>query len=614
MNRPYEFDSFYKETRSRLLLQTYALTGDLPASRSAVRDTYVVAWHLWRKISRLPDPESWARPHAWSHAQRRHTARIWHRDRGLDKDAKSTLEALAKLPVTQRKALLLTHLASVSMGDLAREVGLPRAEAERVLQTATAQFAVHRDVATTNIRPLFEPLREQTDSSSWPRPSILRRAGAARRRTHTLVGVGIGIAAVVVSGSLVTDASGVRPTLAGESVTESPSPSASPRPRPEPPEEFTEAVLLSAAQVSEHVPGRRWTETSTSENTEGSGRVLPCQESRYADPHGVAALVREFDTTPRKGGAEVSAIQETELSAKQGAARKSFDAIVGWYAGCSDPRTQLMSTQRVDGVGDEAMLLELKAWGQPSETYVAGVARTGRITTTTLSRTTATAPSDLRESARLLAAAVDGVCNQPDAGACVTRPRVEPAPPVPVGMVPGMVVEVDLPPVDGIPRPWVGTEPRKAMDNDASTSCDDADFRAEPMSNNVTRTFVIPGSRLPAEFGLTETVGTMRAARAKAFVDEIRKRMTACPDKDLGSEVRQIAHRAGPDRDLTVWHVTTELSDDKSVSFLMGVVREGTAIGQVGFVPGGDVTIAPGAFVALVERAGERLPALPRPS
>ncbi len=286
MNRPYEFDAFYKETRSRLLLQTYALTGDLPASRSAVRDTFVVAWHLWPKISRLPDPESWARPHAWAHAQRRHTARIWHRDKGLDKDAKATLEALAKLPVPQRKALLLTHLASVSMSDLARELGLPRAEAERVLQTATAQFAVHRDVATTNIRPLFEPLREQTENSTWPRPSILRRAGAARRRTHTLVGVGIAVAAVIVSGSLVTDASGVRPTLAREPVADTPAPSASPRPTPEPPEQFSENILLTAAQVSEHLPGRRWTETSTTENTEGNGRVLPCQESRFADPQG----------------------------------------------------------------------------------------------------------------------------------------------------------------------------------------------------------------------------------------------------------------------------------------------------------------------------------------
>ncbi len=615
MNRPDDFDAFYKETRSRLLLQTYALTGDLPASRSAVRDTFVVAWHRWPRISRLPDPESWARPHAWSHAQRRHTARIWHRDRGLDKEARSTLEALGKLPVTQRKALLLTHLASVSMGDLAREISLPRAEAERVLQTATAQFSVHRDVATTNIRPLFEPLREQTENTTWARPSILRRQGAARRRTHTLVGVAVAVAAVLVSGSLVTDATGVRPTLAREPGADAPaSPSASPRPRPEPPEQFSEDILLTAAQVSDHVPGRRWTETSTGDNTEGNGRVLPCQDSRFADPRGVAALVREFDTTPKKGGPEVTAVESTELSATQRTAGRAYDNVVDWFASCSEPRAQLVSTNEIEGVGDEAMLLELKQWGQPTKTYVAAVARSGRITTTTVTRSTAEGPADLPGTARLLATAVDGVCTQPHAGACSQKPVVKPVPPVPVGMVPGMLAEVDLPPVDGVPRPWVGTEPRRAMDNDASTSCDNADFRAEPMSNNVTRTFVIPGSKLPAQFGLTQTVGTMRAPRAKAFVEEIRSRMAACPDKSLGSDVRQVAHRAGPDRDLSVWHVTTELSDDTSVSFLMGVVREGTAIAQVGFVPDGDVTMAPGAFIALVERAGQRLPAMPRPN
>ena len=50
-----------------------ALTGDLPASRAAVRDSFVLASHHWRKISRLEDPETWARAHAWAHAQRRHS-------------------------------------------------------------------------------------------------------------------------------------------------------------------------------------------------------------------------------------------------------------------------------------------------------------------------------------------------------------------------------------------------------------------------------------------------------------------------------------------------------------------------------------------------------------
>jgi hypothetical protein len=176
-----------------------------------------------------------------------------------------------------------------------------------------------------------------------------------------------------------------------------------------------------------------------------------------------------------------------------------------------------------------------------------------------------------------------------------------------------MLVEVDLPPIVGVPRPWVGTQPRRAMDNDASTSCDDADFNIRGMSNNVTRTFVIPGAAVPPQFGLTQTVGTMPAKNAKAFVESVRTRMAACPDKELGTEVTRVAHRTGADRDLSVWHVTTELSDDRSVSFLMGIVREGTAVAQVGFVPDIDVTMAPGAFIALAERAAQRLPAMPRP-
>ena len=64
-----DFDAFYKATRERLLLQTVALTGDLPAARRAIRDAYVAAWHHWRKVSRLDHPEDYVRPLAWTRAQ-----------------------------------------------------------------------------------------------------------------------------------------------------------------------------------------------------------------------------------------------------------------------------------------------------------------------------------------------------------------------------------------------------------------------------------------------------------------------------------------------------------------------------------------------------------------
>ena len=48
-----QFDAFYSQTRDRLLVLAFALTGDLPASRGAVRDSFIAAWHHWAKVRRL---------------------------------------------------------------------------------------------------------------------------------------------------------------------------------------------------------------------------------------------------------------------------------------------------------------------------------------------------------------------------------------------------------------------------------------------------------------------------------------------------------------------------------------------------------------------------------
>ena len=151
MRDPDEFDQFYKDVRTRLLLLTYCLTGDLPASRAAVRDAFVVTWHHWRKVGGLDDRDGYVRPLAFRRARRKHTARIWHRDKSLAPEVRSTLDALAKLTPRQRELLVLNGLSSLSLTDIGRMVGLPRSDAERELQTATSQFSLARDVQTTDL-------------------------------------------------------------------------------------------------------------------------------------------------------------------------------------------------------------------------------------------------------------------------------------------------------------------------------------------------------------------------------------------------------------------------------------------------------------------------------
>ncbi len=296
MREPDEFDQFYKDVRTRLLLLTYCLTGDLSSSRAAVRDAFVVAWHHWRKVSRVEDAEAWVRVRATSRAQRRHTAKLWHREKGLDAEVKATLDALGKLSLTQRRVLLTTELTSASLAEMAREAGLTRIDAERELQTATSQFALNRDVPTTSIRAVLEAVRPQVEDSPWPRATIIRRSGAARRRTHTVIGVAATAAALVLTGTLVTDADGVHPTLAGERIESKGGPSQHPTADPV---DVPEDAMLTAETVAETVPGKGWGVVTTNDNALGDGLAMTCQRERYADPGADAALVRTLEADPR---------------------------------------------------------------------------------------------------------------------------------------------------------------------------------------------------------------------------------------------------------------------------------------------------------------------------
>ncbi len=609
---PEGFEAFYKDVRGRLLLQSYALTGDLVAAQRAVRDALVVTWHHWRKVSRLEQPEDYVRPLAWTRAQRRSSARWWARQKDLDADTRATLDALGKLSTNQRKVLLLTHLTALPIDRMAREVGVTRASAERDLQTASAQFAVHREVPSTAIRGVLESLAPALEAVRWPRPSIVMRAGSARRRAHTAVGVAAAVAAVLVSGSLVTDATGARPALASKGILDgsSPGPREKEPPPPPPPDPLDPEALLGLQQVSAQIPGT-WTEGATSTNTDGNGLVFTCQGGRYADMRGIGALVRTFTGTAPKTG-PITAGQSAEASVDADVAQRTYKTTLDWYAACASPRVQLLSTYRVGGVGDEATMMVLRNWTRPVTTQMVGVARTGGLTTTVVNTVTGitdpTVQPDLKPSVALLATAVTGLCTLPDAGSCAGPTSLHDTAPVPVGKHPSLLVEADLPPVPTIDEPWAGTQPTKARENVAATRCDDTEFTGPGFTKSLTRTFVIPAAtQLPPEFGLSETVGSLPRKQAQTFVAGIRDKVTKCPDDDLGTDVEKIAVEESGRRDLYVWRLTVEVSENRSVRFLMAAVREGGGVAQLTFVPSEDVSIGAAPFVTLVRRAQERL-------
>ena len=120
------------------------------------------------------------------------------------------------------------------------------------------------------------------ESNRWPRPTIIRRAGATRRRTHTVIGVAATAAALVVAGTLVTDADGVRPTLAGERIDATEPVAGPPKPHVV---DLPEETMLAPRPSPRRCPGTAaGPSTRTDDNSAGTGKAVACQQTRYAAP------------------------------------------------------------------------------------------------------------------------------------------------------------------------------------------------------------------------------------------------------------------------------------------------------------------------------------------
>ena len=83
-----DFDDFYLASRRRLVLAD--LRADRRPRGGPQRGRATRSWPpgtTGARSRRLPDPEEWVRPRAWAMAQRRHVARLWHREKGHQRRA-----------------------------------------------------------------------------------------------------------------------------------------------------------------------------------------------------------------------------------------------------------------------------------------------------------------------------------------------------------------------------------------------------------------------------------------------------------------------------------------------------------------------------------------------
>lgn len=368
-----------------------------------------------------------------------------------------------------------------------------------------------------------------------------------------------------------------------------------------------EVQLLDADQIRRLGEAQEWRVESTGDNTSGTGINSVCQQARFADPDGSSATVRTFRAL---GLPTRSAVQTVEVSRSAQEAARTFRTTVGWYAGCRVGRLQLLDAYQVDNIGDEADVLTMRLWRRPVTTVSVAVARTGRMTTSTVARTVGGSAPPARQITQSLADAVAMLCPSSGAQDCATRPTFRVVPPPPSGEERGLLAVADLPPVGRIDRPWVGTDASTGPSNPAATPCDRAGFTAAGATRTRSRTYLIPGAAVPARFGLSETYGVFRSPQAAArFMSTVRGRIGACEGRDVATTVSggRTETRESPQLDLSSWLLTTKVSRSENVRFRVGFVRVGPTVAEVTFAPAPSDDVTEAAFRSLLVRSGDRL-------
>ncbi len=146
------FVDLYEATYGRVVAQIYALSGDLAEAQEVAQDAFLRAWTSWARITAYDDPSGWVRKVAHNLAvsrwrKARNTARALIRH-GPPADVPepslasvSLVAALTRIPEPARRALVLHHIAGLSVAEIADVEGVATGTVKARLSRGRAALA-----------------------------------------------------------------------------------------------------------------------------------------------------------------------------------------------------------------------------------------------------------------------------------------------------------------------------------------------------------------------------------------------------------------------------------------------------------------------------------------
>jgi RNA polymerase sigma factor (sigma-70 family) len=152
-----DLSDLFAASYRRLVVQLYALCGDLVEAEDAVQEAFVVAIRKRRQLAEVTNPEAWLRTVAvnrvrshWRHAEvvRRFMPAVPGPQAPVEvgPDHVALVRALGQLDDGLRRVVVLHHLADLGTAEIAAELGIPEGTVKSRLSRARSRLAGLLDV------------------------------------------------------------------------------------------------------------------------------------------------------------------------------------------------------------------------------------------------------------------------------------------------------------------------------------------------------------------------------------------------------------------------------------------------------------------------------------
>jgi len=152
MATAFDLNELYDASYRRLVVQIYAVCGDVAEAEDAVQDAFVTALRKRSGLAAVSNPEAWVRAvalnqvrHGWRHASvvRRYQAKVPGPQGPVEigPEHVAIVTALAEVDAEQREAVVLHYLADLPVADIASQLGIPEGTVKSRLSRARDRLA-----------------------------------------------------------------------------------------------------------------------------------------------------------------------------------------------------------------------------------------------------------------------------------------------------------------------------------------------------------------------------------------------------------------------------------------------------------------------------------------